>query len=136
MNNFSIISNHFDSNTPHAFRTHNRKCHTVPLMLSVKQEAVNTNFKVIGLTRLRIKPKSTALEADALTTQPSELSIVFGCIVFGEALRISVKNYSKSTKMAIRACPFSNFFRGSMSPDRPRTSLVSQSASNLFCLNI
>ena len=44
------------------------------LMLSIKREAANTNFKVIGLTRLAIKPKSTALEADALTTRPSELS--------------------------------------------------------------
>ena len=44
-------------------------------MLSVKQKAVNTNFKVIGLTRLGIKTQSTALEADALTTRPSELLI-------------------------------------------------------------
>ena len=44
----------------------------VPLMLSVKQEAVNTNFKVIGLTRLGIEPESTAPEADALTTRLSE----------------------------------------------------------------
>ena len=34
---------------------------------------MNTNFKVIGLTRLRIKLKSTAPEADAFTTQPSKL---------------------------------------------------------------
>ena len=35
---------------------------------------MNTNVKVIGLTRLGIKPKSTvAPEADALTTRPSEL---------------------------------------------------------------
>ena len=34
---------------------------------------MNTNFKVIGSTRLGIKPKSTAPEADALTTRPSEL---------------------------------------------------------------
>ena len=34
---------------------------------------MNTNFKVIGLTRLGIKPKSTAPEADALTTGPYEL---------------------------------------------------------------
>ena len=34
---------------------------------------MNTNFKVIGLIRLGIKPKSTAPEADALTTRPSEL---------------------------------------------------------------
>ena len=32
-------------------------------------------FKVIGLTRLGTKPESTASEADALTTRPSELSI-------------------------------------------------------------
>ena len=34
---------------------------------------MNANFKVIGLTGLRIKLKSTATEADALTTRPSEL---------------------------------------------------------------
>ena len=34
---------------------------------------MNINFKVIGLTRLGIKPKSTALEANALTTRLSEL---------------------------------------------------------------
>ena len=31
---------------------------------------MNTNFKVIGLTRLGIIPKSTAPEADALITRP------------------------------------------------------------------
>ena len=39
------------------------------LMLSFSREAVNINFKVIGLTRLGIKPKSTAPEADVLTTR-------------------------------------------------------------------
>ena len=39
------------------------------------REAVNTNFKVIGFARLGIKPKSTAPEADALTTRKSELFI-------------------------------------------------------------
>ena len=34
---------------------------------------MNTNFKVIGLTRLGIKPESTAQETDALTTRPSEV---------------------------------------------------------------
>ena len=33
---------------------------------------MNANFKVIGLIRLGIKSKSTAPEADALTTRPSE----------------------------------------------------------------
>ena len=31
---------------------------------------MNTNFKVIGLTRYGIKPEPTALEADDLTTRP------------------------------------------------------------------
>ena len=38
---------------------------------------MNPNSKVIGLTRLGIKPKSTALEADAHTTRPSELLNTF-----------------------------------------------------------
>ena len=36
---------------------------------------MNTNFQVIGLTELEIKPQFTAPEADALTTRPSELLI-------------------------------------------------------------
>ena len=39
---------------------------------------MNTNFKVIGLIRLGIKPKSTAPEADALTIRPSELFEIMG----------------------------------------------------------
>ena len=35
-------------------------------------EAVNINFKVVGLTRFGIKLKSTAPEADSLATRPSE----------------------------------------------------------------
>ena len=35
---------------------------------------MNSNSKVIGLTRLRIKPKSAAPEADALNNRPSELN--------------------------------------------------------------
>ena len=45
-------------------------------MLSVKQEAVNTTFKVIGLTRLGIKPEPTHPEGDTLTARPSTLSII------------------------------------------------------------
>ena len=36
---------------------------------------MNTNFKVIGLTRLGIKLKATAPKADALTPRPSELLV-------------------------------------------------------------
>ena len=36
-------------------------------------EAVNINFKVIGLTQLGIKPESIAPEADALSARPSKL---------------------------------------------------------------
>ena len=35
---------------------------------------MNTNFKVIGLTRLGIKPKSTAPKANALITRPSAIT--------------------------------------------------------------
>ena len=38
-------------------------------------KAVNSNFKVIGLTRLGIETQSTALKSDALTIRPSELLI-------------------------------------------------------------
>ena len=34
---------------------------------------MNTNFKIIGLTRLKIKPESAARKVDALTTRSSEL---------------------------------------------------------------
>ena len=47
--------------------------HTVFLMLSVKRGCCEYQLNVIGLTRLEIKPESTAGEADALTTRPSEL---------------------------------------------------------------
>ena len=39
------------------------------------REAVNNNFKAIGLTRFEIKPNFTPPKAIALTTQPFELSI-------------------------------------------------------------
>ena len=63
------------------------------------------------------------------------------CIIFGEALKIRGKNfkqnlaenYSKSTKIAITPCKFSEFFRGSMPPDPLRAFCVSQSVLNLFC---
>ena len=37
---------------------------------------MNTNSKVIGLTRLGIKPESTAPEVDALITQPSDMDVI------------------------------------------------------------
>ena len=39
----------------------------------INAASLNTSFSVIGLTRLGIKPESTAPEADAHTTWPSEL---------------------------------------------------------------
>ena len=41
---------------------------------------MNINFKVIGLTRLGIKPESTAPEVDALTTRPSELYFLISTV--------------------------------------------------------
>ena len=47
---------------------------------------MNTNFKVIGLTRIGIKSESTAPEADALITRPSELQIALcGISIIGDA---------------------------------------------------
>ena len=53
------------------FQQHNKQTcrlvlHTVPLMLNVKQRS--------GESQLGIKPESTALQANALTTRPSELT--------------------------------------------------------------
>ena len=45
---------------------------------------MNTNFKVIGLTRLGIKPKSTAPTADALTTR--QRGRVIWSVIFTKAL--------------------------------------------------
>ena len=39
---------------------------------------MNTNFKVIGLTRLGIKTQSTATEADALSARPSGSELLIG----------------------------------------------------------
>ena len=39
---------------------------------------MNTNFKVIGLTRLGIKTQSTTSEADALTARPSGSELLIG----------------------------------------------------------
>ena len=50
---------------------------------------MNTNFKVIGLTRLEIKSKSTAPEADALTTRPSELLYCYIVQPVGQKIEIS-----------------------------------------------
>ena len=61
---------------------------------------------------------------DALSTHKLIENVRTKCIIFGEALRIRVKqfrqnlpeNYSQSTKVAITACNFSKNFRGSMPP--------------------
>ena len=37
---------------------------------------MNTNFKIIGLIRLEIKPKPIAPEADAIIIRPPELSLL------------------------------------------------------------
>ena len=35
--------------------------HTVPVMLSIKQQAMSSNFTLFGLTQLEIKPKEKVL---------------------------------------------------------------------------
>ena len=61
----------------------------------------------------------------ALSTHRLIKNVRTKCNIFGEALRTRVKKfkqnlaeeYAKSTKIAITACKFSKFFRGSMPPD-------------------
>ena len=71
-------------------------CRFVPLMLSVKQEkAVNTNFKVIGVTRLGIQPVSAAPEANILTTRPPELlniNMIISINSFAEIMRFTISS--------------------------------------------
>ena len=52
---------------------------------------MNTNFKVIGLTRLGMKLESTAPETDALTTRPSELLKEYMHLRLGTC--VDVKSY-------------------------------------------
>ena len=56
---------------------------------------MNTNFKVIDLTRLEIKRKSTAQETDALATRPSELF---------KKVRFSQKNRYGALDIVSSAC--------------------------------
>ena len=65
---------------------------------------MNANFKVIGLSRLGIKPESTAPDANALTTWPSEL--LSGAHAF--TVIVSLKHYFGLLFMAI--CYFSSGF--------------------------
>ena len=50
-------------------------------MLSVKQQVVNTSFKVTDFTRIEVKPESTAQEADALTMAGLMISEAWGYLV-------------------------------------------------------
>ena len=69
---------------------------------------MNTNFKVIGLTRLGIKPKSTDPEADALTTPPSELYVLNSCVRFfnRKYKMLSHHKDNKNSKTAVVRLPF------------------------------
>ena len=65
---------------------------------------MNTNFKVIGLTRLRIESGSTAPKADALTTRPSEL-----CYVFTGIKKLSQETFV-TNEIIFRAPKLSHYF--------------------------
>ena len=60
---------------------------------------MNTNFKVISLTRLGIKPESVAPEADAFTTRPSELrfhlDVIKGIDVVANYEKTTIKYFNK-----------------------------------------
>ena len=55
---------------------------------------MNTNLKVIGLTRLEIKPESTAAKADALSTRFVEL-LPSPTGIFGNQLQESLQTTQK-----------------------------------------
>ena len=64
---------------------------------------MNSNFKVIGLTRLGIKSKSTAREADARTTRPSELTGPRS-EVFSKYVKLKTINIGSETRSG-KYCP-------------------------------
>ena len=49
---------------------------------------MNNNSKVIGLTRLGIKPESTASAVNALTTRPSDIDVV---VLFSQVKVVSLR---------------------------------------------
>ena len=49
---------------------------------------MNNNSKVIGLTRLGIKPESTASAVNALTTRPSDMDVV---VLFSQVKVVSLR---------------------------------------------
>ena len=68
---------------------------------------MNTNFKVIGLTRLRIKPESTAPGAGSLESWPSELLIAalkLPVIFFQLGLRAQFSAEHESRRQAPQTC--------------------------------
>ena len=76
------------------------------------------NFSIISILFYSYKPYAFSTYIENVQTK---------CIVFGEALKIRVKrfkqnlceNYSKSTKITIIACKFSNFSGGGACPRTP-----------------
>ena len=86
-------------------------------MLSVKQVAVNINFKVVGLTRLGIKPESTAQETDAVyhsAVWAVEISyiIIFSRVIACRESRYHVKRIGKRGLMRV-LFPLSRFNKSS-----------------------
>ena len=69
----------------------------------LRREVVNINLKVIGLTRLGIKPESTASEADTLTTRPSELFVThFQCFDGWDALNSKFRSVNKPLSVILQ----------------------------------
>ena len=64
---------------------------------------MNTNFKVIGLTRLGIKPKSVAPQADALTTilTLSLADFVVSILMLVDTVTPQLANELRSKKMLV-----------------------------------
>ena len=77
---------------------------------------MNTNFQVIGLTRLGIKPKSTAPEADAHTTRSSELKRHVEVQIYRPFLLAVEQNFALLVILHISRVKSENFGRGGAGP--------------------
>ena len=92
---------------------------------------MNSNFKVIGLTRLRVKPKSTVPEAGAFTTRPSALLNITD--LQGASLTCTKNNRHACYEMGSLTIQAKNRAVQSCEANFNRVSVVRTPVIGLFC---
>ena len=120
-NNFSIISNLFNSYKPYALSTHN-------------QQRANKMYHTVFGEALRIRVKKFEHNLPENYSKSTKIAITVAYANFqkfsgGACSRTPLKLFLFSS-----LCKFSKIFRGSMLPDPPKAFLVSSSVSNYFKL--